>query len=654
MASTISDRVYHWCTQTPSISSEVAKDPTKSAATIGKELFGKHAVATGNENASEGSPSPRPSQGSRTPIHVVPTDNDLERALQCGNFGATRPSDLFLKVWHDALVTLDKDPLLGVVSPSLMGATGTLPLTIIGVIWDVCRHMSNLIVRAEKEVFFATNFWAASGATTLITDAIRELDRRAGQRQQRVVMKIMFDRGNPKQMLKNHLLMSPKEYTTDKLKIPDPSEIPNIDLEVMNYHRPMLGTFHSKFVVVDRKFGLVCSNNIMENENLEMMSHIEGPIVDSLYDTCMISWNNALKPPLPQLNTRAIDHGFPSFEDESYKAIFDEAGTVKKTPSTVGTAGQDQERLPAHNPGDPHYDTSIATEFVRMQSTLAPTATESHIDLVAKHLSISTHSDKKPTVSDPTSSEDYFNPFVLIPPHAPVPMALVNRKPVGHPTNSSVDVPQNAAWLSAVRNAKEKIFIQTPDLNAKPLLPELVKAVKRGVEVEYWVCLGYNDAGELLPGQGGTNEMIAKKISDDLRGEDEDTRRRFKVGWYTAKDQNRPIHKKEQGRTCHIKLLIADDQVGIQGNGNQDAQSWFHSQEVNLMVDSKTICTAWKDGIHRNQNTHLYGIGSPEDGIWRDKDGNQTKFAIGADPGHLAWAKGVIGAVQRVRGVGGF
>jgi hypothetical protein len=28
--------------------------------------------------------------------------------------------------------------------------------------------------------------------------------------------------------------------------------------------------------------------------------------------------------------------------------------------------------------------------------------------------------------------------------------------------------------------------------------------------------------------------------------------------------------------------------------------------------------------------------------------------SIGPDPGHFSWAKGIIGAVQRVRGVGGF
>jgi hypothetical protein len=100
--------------------------------------------------------------------------------------------------------------------------------------------------------------------------------------------------------------------------------------------------------------------------------------------------------------------------------------------------------------------------------------------------------------------------------------------------------------------------------------------------------------------------------------------------------------------------MIVDGQVGIQGNGNQDTQSWFHSQEVNIMIDSVLICTAWRDAIMRNENTEQYGLGSEEDGLWRNESGELAKGSIGRDPGRFAWAKGIVGAVQRVRGVGGF
>ena len=61
--------------------------------------------------------------------------------------------------------------------------------------------MANCIVRATSDVYFATNFWAYGDNTTLITNALRELSRRAGERgKEKVVVKIIYDRGNVKQV----------------------------------------------------------------------------------------------------------------------------------------------------------------------------------------------------------------------------------------------------------------------------------------------------------------------------------------------------------------------------------------------------------------------------------------------------------------------
>lgn len=100
--------------------------------------------------------------------------------------------------------------------------------------------------------------------------------------------------------------------------------------------------------------------------------------------------------------------------------------------------------------------------------------------------------------------------------------------------------------------------------------------------------------------------------------------------------------------------MIVDEHIGIQGSGNQDTQSWYHSQEVNILLDSPEVCADWLAGIRRNQNTHLYGAVSQEDGIWRDADGNEAKGVMGVDPGHMSWAKGIVGAVKRVSGKGDF
>jgi len=81
-------------------------------------------------------------------------------------------------------------------------------------------------------------------------------------------------------------------------------------------------------MVVDRKIAMVQSNNIQDIDNLEMLTQWEGPIVDSFYDVALVSWHNALKPPLPCLNRPAAGELLPSFEAETYASMFDENGRL--------------------------------------------------------------------------------------------------------------------------------------------------------------------------------------------------------------------------------------------------------------------------------------------------------------------------------------
>ena len=109
-----------------------------------------------------------------------------------------------LKQCYDhVLRALDNQPLAGLVSPSLIGTHGVVPLTIISTLPDINRHTASCIVRAEKEIFLATNFWIHSDASILITNALRELSKRAGERGDKVVVKIIYDRGSVKQVCSN-------------------------------------------------------------------------------------------------------------------------------------------------------------------------------------------------------------------------------------------------------------------------------------------------------------------------------------------------------------------------------------------------------------------------------------------------------------------
>ena len=149
----------------------------------------------------------------------------------------------------------------------------------------------------------------------------------------------------------------------------------------------------------------------------------------------------------------------------------------------------------------------------------------------------------------------------------------------------------------------------------------------------------------------------------------DDERTFLKVFFYVAADQDHPINNSFKQRSCHIKLLIVDESVGIQGSGNQDTQSWFHSQEVNVMIDSPVVCKAWREGIERNQNTATFGR-AREDGCYYGKDGTLAPGSYGTvsfsvlndrvrplliispsqDAGNFAWAKGVFGILGKAQG----
>ena len=474
--------------------------------------------------------------------------------------------------------------------------------------------MSNVIVRAEREVFLATNYWQNSVASKFITNAIRELDRRAGERGVKVVMKIIYDRGSPKQLLDHHYSVSEKDFTGKNVGLPHPSEIPNIDLQVINFHTPIMGTFHAKYMVVDRKIALLQSNNIEDNDNLEMMVHLEGSIVDSLYDVALLSWHKKLEPPLPSYNSPAARGGLGSFGDRDAE-MFGPDGVLKGSsvvvdparisikqaygrengeihePGAVHSSGaaesSDQTRsdvvtgpsttegithphptqrfsttdhpveadktsdhfrsntpngavnketeaylnkgdqaipqsqvqepstmisiLPEHNTEHPHYDDDIAGEVARVQAAVSPKPNETRQQAVTRLLNHTTNKGfatltddtdgshpPSPVVDEiPCPPGEEMTPYIPHPAHEPVPMALVNRRPHGAPNHKSVSNPQNAAWLSALRNAKKNVFIQSPTLNAEPLIPAIREACERGVDVYCYICLGYNDAVSL-------------------------------------------------------------------------------------------------------------------------------------------------------------
>jgi hypothetical protein len=70
-------------------------------------------------------------------------------------------------MYADVLMCLTRDPLAGVVSPSLLGTSGTIPLSIVSTIPDIMRHYADcserpvaLLSWTEADISVATSRFA--------------------------------------------------------------------------------------------------------------------------------------------------------------------------------------------------------------------------------------------------------------------------------------------------------------------------------------------------------------------------------------------------------------------------------------------------------------------------------------------------------------
>ncbi|UJR15302.1 hypothetical protein I4U23_002255 [Adineta vaga] len=465
------------------------------------------------------------------------TDDDLDIAADFGRF-PYRPSNLFLKLFHNVLCTLRRNPLSGCVSPSLIGTSGVIPLTIISTIPDIMQHYYHCIIHAQKEVLLATNFWEKSESVNIIGKALRDLSKRAEKEDRYIIVKIMIDHPTKENIINFHHIL-PTDKWSD-YDIPSPEEIPNISLQVNNYHRIIMGTFHAKFMIVDRRIALLNSNNIQDRPNLEMMSHFEGDIVNSFYDTFLISWWVPFEPNVVCLNDPArikiqYRFGMNNVKILSVKQPLQQAiararlrlqchlKADKKQTSGDGFSSVAIKALvnhrQEHSPG----------VLVKAASNLAGAVigyelsprSESPLTL---HLNKSSKSARETKSDENLTNEELenlsydFSPFIFHQEHKPIPIALVNRSPHGTPGHIDTANPQDAAWIGAFRYAKKSIFIQSPTLNASPAIDGIIDACRRGIIVTLWLDLGFNDLTEGCGTfQGGTNESVVKKLYKKLR-----------------------------------------------------------------------------------------------------------------------------------------
>lgn len=440
------------------------------------------------------------------------------------------------------------------------------------------HHYYQVIVHAQKEVLFATCWWLKGEISNMMIKALRDLSKRANEEKRTVIVKLMFDQLTKENITHSHGIVPPNKWSL--WNIPPPDELPFISMEINCYHRMIMGTFHPKFLVVDRKVALLNSNNIYDRPNLEMMVHYEGDIVNSFYDTFLISWSIPFQPNLVCLKEEA-----PAYQDFHFGADNPTIVSIKEslqkavararlrlqhyhnTDETKTYFDEEEYSTPPEQRKQIHRDLSdVVLEAVREnQNTHSPDilfkgttelvgnvincdASPQTKSPLTNRLNESCKSAQSAESASNLSSEQLekltfnFTPFIFHTPHEPFPIAFVNRLPNGIPGHIDKFNPQDIAWLYAFRYAQKSIFIQSPTFNASPAIDGVIAACRRGIKVTLWIDLGYNYWKESLGTlQGGTNEHVMKKIYKELKHSGDGAEKNLQTFWYTAKGKSHSV-----------------------------------------------------------------------------------------------------------------
>jgi phosphatidylserine/phosphatidylglycerophosphate/cardiolipin synthase-like enzyme len=171
------------------------------------------------------------------------------------------------------------------------------------------------------------------------------------------------------------------------------------------------------------------------------------------------------------------------------------------------------------------------------------------------------------------------------------PIMVVTRKGDANPLGNRTDNTQDQAFLAAFGNARQHIHMMTPNLNDDAAKDALVAAVRRGVTVDIVLSHGFNDKGENLPGQGGTNVENVQKLYTETLADLPDRCDRLRIRWYASDagalvEGNGPL-------ASHAKYTSVDGEIVIVGGANMDTQAWNHSRETNIVVGSSEVVAAW-------------------------------------------------------------
>lgn len=385
---------------------------------------------------------------------------------------------------------------------------------------QIFRTMARLIERAEHDVAFQTFAWHVdSDPAKEIFAAIAQLHRNRLPLPGRppVVVRFLIDtmdsglNGNgPTSEVMRGIEKAVRALALDPRRV---------RVEVAAHRHSLVGSLHSKSLVVDGVVAVVTGANANHNDDYDVGEHDAGFVLHGAVARGLLS---------------DFDHAWLSSE--------------------LWTCGTEYPRIPTvkGHPGERRQD----------------------------------------CLDRPSEIVHRVQPLPKVPAHLEVPMLVLGKPPENNPFDTNeIQNPLADTILEAFRVGR-LIRIMTPNLNDEAVVESLIHAVIEGRRVQVLMGRGYEDFAQSVPGQGGTNEEVVAELYDHLRRRGvADACERLQIRWYSH-DGVAPVQGNAP-HASHVKAVWIDDELVLVTSKNMDTQSWRHSREVGVLVDSPEVASAW-------------------------------------------------------------
>lgn len=430
------------------------------------------------------------------------------------------------------------------------------------------------ILAAQLEVILVTCFWAKSKTLSALSEALNRLalHRRAliagGDHVQPLRIHICFS----SRSLLQKLFHTPSRtgYTYPSSSWPEVLGLPpaqvldagHIELQVKTLFFLPFSVMHPKFLIIDRQRAFIPSCNVSWEAWLEGCVEIRGPAVVGLLGFFARTWKNDLGK-LPPLLTRSHPPVTSAPSQEPILSSAHHCEPLWSVPSPVLTV-----ILPSSHHRNPNF------RLFPWQAAPPPPAT-----------------------------------------------------------------PLNVALLHLINSSLRSIYLQTPNLTCAPVISALLDALSRGVNVSVVTSRNMMLLEQLLTAGTTTSwcirsllrryrTMVRKAATSTpeqysgraVSADDADTSvvggsdleaqpprpGQLRISYFQPRQAasstmthrhhsllvapDEPVHS-------HLKLTMVDGEYTVLGSGNMDRASWYTSQELGILFQSRDFAAATMDAV---------------------------------------------------------